>query len=109
LRHICEVSNLTASIEAPRVPLSPAARAAIESAGEDRLATALAGGDDYEILFTAPQAAASKLAELSHTLGIAITAIGHMTAPSEAAGKPVTVVAADGRLLRLAAEGWRHF
>ena len=32
LGHICEVSDLTAIVEAPRVPLSPAARAAIETA-----------------------------------------------------------------------------
>ena len=108
LRHICEVSDLTAIVEAGRVPLSPAARAVI-AAEPERLATALTGGDDYEILFTAPQAVAGQLAELSHTLGVAITAIGHMSAPSGGAQKRVTVVAADGRPLRFASEGWRHF
>ena len=53
LRHICAVSRLSAVVEARSVPLSPAARVAI--AGDpQRLATALTGGDDYEILFTAP-------------------------------------------------------
>ena len=109
LGHICEVSALTAIVEAERVPLSTAARAAIETAQGDGLATALTGGDDYEILFTAPQTAAGELAELSHTLGVAITVIGHMSAPSAGAEKRVTVVAADGRPLTFARGGWRHF
>jgi len=109
LGHICEVSDVTAIVEAQRVPLSPAARAAIETAQGGGLATALTGGDDYEILFTAPQAVAGALAELSHRLGVAITAIGHMSAPSTETEKRVTVVAADGRPLRFAYEGWRHF
>jgi thiamine-monophosphate kinase len=108
LGHICEVSDLTAIVEAGRVPLSPAARSVI-AAEPERLATALTGGDDYEILFTAPQAVVGELAELSHTLGIAITAIGHMSTPSAGAEKRVTVMAADGPLLRFASDGWRHF
>jgi thiamine-monophosphate kinase len=109
LGHICDVSGLTAIVEAGRVPLSPAARAAIETAQGDGLAIALTGGDDYEILFTAPQAVAGELAELSHRLGVAITAIGHMSARSAGEEKRVTVVAADGRPLTFAGEGWRHF
>ena len=56
-----------------------------------------------------PKRSSGELAELSHTLGVAITAIGHMSAPSAGAEKRVTVVAADGRPLRFAYEGWRHF
>jgi thiamine-monophosphate kinase len=109
LGHICEVSDLAAIVEAGRVPLSQAARAAIETAPGHGLATALTGGDDYEILLTAPPAVAGQLAELSLTLGVAITAIGHMSAASAAMEKRVTVVAADGRPLTFACEGWRHF
>ena len=108
LGHICEVSDLTAVIEAPRVPLSPAARIAITAAPE-RLATVLTGGDDYEILFTAGPAVADELAHLSHTLGVAITPIGHMAVPSAGSEKRVTVVDLDARPLRFAYEGWRHF
>ena len=108
LGHICEVSDLNAVIEAPRVPLSPAARIAITAAPE-RLATVLTGGDDYEILFTANPAVADEFAELSHMRGVAITPIGHMITPSAPAEKRVTVVDVDGRPLRFAYEGWRHF
>jgi thiamine-monophosphate kinase len=108
LGHICEVSDLTAIIEAPRVPLSPAAHIAVTTEPE-WLATVLTGGDDYEILFTAPQAAAGEITELLDALGVAITAIGHMMTPSARAEKRVTVMDVDGRPVRFAYEGWRHF
>jgi thiamine-monophosphate kinase len=75
LRHICEVSELTAVIGAPRVPLSAAARAAL-AADSGRIRTVLTGGDDYEILFTAPPVALNELTELSRTLDVPIAAIG---------------------------------
>ncbi|MGH7125274.1 MAG: thiamine-phosphate kinase, partial [Stellaceae bacterium] len=53
LRHICETSGVGAVVEAERLPLSPAARAAISADGSLVMAV-LAGGDDYELLFTAP-------------------------------------------------------
>jgi thiamine-monophosphate kinase len=62
LRHICETSDLAAIIETQRVPLSPAARVTIATEN-DGLALALTGGDDYEILFTAPPSVADELAE----------------------------------------------
>jgi thiamine-monophosphate kinase len=84
LRHICEVSRIDAIIEAPLVPLSTVAREAIAGRRE-RLATALTGGDDYEILFTAPPTAAGRIDDLAQELAISITAIGQMVAPSGAA------------------------
>lgn len=47
LRQICEVSKLSTVIEAPCIPLSPAARAALAIKPE-LFTTALTGGDDYE-------------------------------------------------------------
>jgi thiamine-monophosphate kinase len=109
LRHLCSVSRLSARIAADRVPLSPAARLAI-GADPRRLAVALTGGDDYEILFTASPAATSRIRELSEALRTVVTPIGHMTAPDSADGRPdVAVLDASGRRLHFAAEGWTHF
>ncbi len=55
LAKLCRVSGVSARIEAPLVPLSAAAREALAIAPE-LLETALTGGDDYEILFTAGSA-----------------------------------------------------
>lgn len=108
LRHLCEVSRLAAVIEAQSVPLSPAARIAI--AGDSRcFATALTGGDDYEILFTAPPAASARIGELSQSFGVPITPLGRMTVLSGADQPRVVVLDNLGRPLHFASEGWTHF
>ncbi|BDV34000.1 thiamine-monophosphate kinase [Methylocystis iwaonis] len=52
LAKLCAASGVGAVVEAPTVPLSDAAREAIALA-PSLFETALTGGDDYEILFTA--------------------------------------------------------
>jgi thiamine-monophosphate kinase len=108
LRHICEVSELAALIERPRVPLSTAARAAL-AISPGRIATLLTGGDDYEILFTAPPAAVGKLTELSRTLDVPIAAIGRMESPSAGRKTPITVLAGAGEPFTFDRSGWTHF
>jgi len=108
LRHLCEVSHVDAIIEADAVPVSPAMRAMI-AADRQLLATALAGGDDYELLFTAAPAAATRLGELSRSKGIPIARIGRITTPSPADHRRVVVLDDAGRPVSFASEGWRHF
>src|SRR5665213_954749 len=109
VRHLCSVSHLSAVIEASSVPLSLAARLAI-GADTERLAIALTGGDDYEIVFTASSADATRIHDLSRMCRTSITAIGRMTALAATDGQPqVQVLDADGRGMRFASEGWTHF
>lgn len=108
LRHICEVSELAAVIEATRVPLSAAVRAAL-AAKPERIATVLTGGDDYEILFTAPPAALDELAELSRTLDVPITAIGRVESPPSGRKARIRVLDESGKPLGLDRGGWTHF
>lgn len=111
LGHVCEESGTGAEIETERLPLSAAGRAAL-AAGEAGWADVVTGGDDYELLFTAPSAAGPKVAELAAELGLAITEIGRVTARSgtEVAGEGrVAVIGRDGRRLALKAPGFRHF
>jgi thiamine-monophosphate kinase len=108
LRHICEVSELAAIIEAPRVPLSTAAQAALASDSE-HIATVITGGDDYEILFTAPPEALDELGEWSQTLGVPITAIGRMQTPSIGKEPRITVLDGSGEPLAFERGGWTHF
>lgn len=103
LGHLCETSKLAGVIEEARVPLSPPARAALARRPQ-LIAQVLTGGDDYEILFTAPAAAANTLERLAGELKVPITRIGRMTA-----GKGVTVLDAEGRARKLARPGWTHF
>jgi thiamine-monophosphate kinase len=54
LCHICDESGLGCEIEARMVPLADDLMALAAEVGEDPLNWALAGGEDYELLFTAP-------------------------------------------------------
>jgi thiamine-monophosphate kinase len=102
LGHICRLSGLSAEVEAAKVPLSPAAGAVL-LADQSLLASVLAGGDDYELLFTAPPSAFGDVAALAALAPL--TRIGRM---GQGPGG-VTVFGADGRKLALGRGGWRHF
>jgi len=103
LGHICEASDVGAVVEAARLPLSPAARAAI-GADASRLMAALAGGDDYELLFTAPAEAAAGIAAIARETAVPVSAIGRIER-----GKGVRVVDARGAPITVTDTGYRHF
>ncbi|MGZ5154635.1 MAG: thiamine-phosphate kinase [Burkholderiales bacterium] len=108
LRHLCDLSQLDAVIEATRVPLSVAAREVL-ALSPGHIVTVLTGGDDYEILFTAPPATAGKLTELSGALDVPITAIGKMESPPIGQRTRITVLDESGQPLSLDRNGWTHF
>ncbi len=98
LSHICRASGLSAEIQAAEVPLSPAARVA------NRLELCLTGGDDYELLFAAPDSAAAAIRAASRATCIAVTRIGTFRH-----GPPhVRTIGLDGNELSLGAGGWSH-
>lgn len=90
LEHICAASGTGADIHAGRLPLSKAA-ASLPGA----LSAALCGGDDYELLFTAPP---------EKPVPGDCTAIGEITK-----GKGVRVLDAKGKPITLARKGFKHF
>jgi thiamine-monophosphate kinase len=101
--HLCRAAlggqGIAAEIEAALVPLSPAARMA------GMIERCLAGGDDYELAFAVPPGRESALAAAAAAAGVPVTRIGHFRD-----GRPtVTVRAADGGIIDLAAGGWSHF
>jgi thiamine-monophosphate kinase len=104
LAHICEASGVGAVVAAERVPLSDAVRAAIAAGLEQGLGTALTGGDDYELLFTAPPGAEGGLRAIANDLGLRLTLIGEIIA-----GSGVRVDGPGGAPLALPQRGYRHF
>jgi|HigsolmetaAR204D_1030405.scaffolds.fasta_scaffold04423_4 thiamine-monophosphate kinase len=102
LAHICEASGVGARVEVERLPLSEAARRAID-ADRSLLSTALSGGDDYELLFTAPPAAMEAIGGIAAELGIPLTPIGEIVE-----GDGVALVDRDGRPIENL-HGWTHF
>ena len=109
LEHVCAASNVLATVDASRVPLSAATRAAI-AANPDLLTVALTGGDDYELVFTAPRASEERLRSVSDELEIPLTAIGRIeTHASRPTKHHVRVMGADGRPIGIGTRGFQHF
>ena len=105
LGHICERSRVAAEIALERVPVS----AVVKRCADPRLArnAALAGGDDYELCFTAPASARGRVEAAARSVRVPVTRIGQMKKPGRE-GNCVAVTSA-GRPLRLARAGYDHF
>ncbi|HLJ19206.1 MAG TPA: thiamine-phosphate kinase, partial [Stellaceae bacterium] len=103
LGHICATSGVGAVVEAGRLPLSPAARAAI-SADSSLIMAVLSGGDDYELLFTAPSDAAQTVAAIAREVDVPVAAIGRIER-----GQGVRVLDQRGAPIAVADGGYRHF
>lgn len=108
LGHICEVSEVSAVIKSKDIPLSVAAQQAL-SADPSLIAAILAGGDDYEILFTAPADAVSKIGEISRSTGVPVAAIGYIEETSRNTEARVTALDPDGTPMKIVNKGWTHF
>ena len=91
LRHICDESGVGAVIEAAALPAAP---------GDDGLQFALHGGEDYELLFTAPPNRRIP----RQIAGTRITRIGEITR-----GRQIKLQTPDGKSHPLQSGGWQHF
>jgi thiamine-monophosphate kinase len=76
---LCMASGVTGEIARPAIPLSPAARNAVATY-EQAYATALTGGDDYEILATVAEGEADAFANAASAAGVSISFIGRIVA-----------------------------
>ena len=100
LTRICEASKVGAHIYSERVPVHPDLRQAL---GRDSTAFALAGGEDFELLFTA---APEIVQEVRSLLGIPVTVVGEII--SDHPGQ-VSVSGRKGKELDPKVKGWDHF
>ncbi len=82
--HILERSGVGAVIDAARVPCADWLRALTSNPDTKSFAPGclLAGGDDYELCFTAPDAARAAVLAAGFAGGVAVTAIGEIRAGS---------------------------
>jgi thiamine-monophosphate kinase len=104
LAKLCSASGVTAVIDSPSIPTSATA-ASLLSRGAVSLETLIAGGDDYEILCTVPEATAGALAQAARQAGVALSDIGTIMAGD---GLP-RFLDGEGRELALARLSWSHF
>jgi thiamine-monophosphate kinase len=74
-------SGTGATIDPALLPLHAGARAWFAAAGRDPIDACVAGGDDYELLFTVPRRMRGRLrAVVREARGVPVTRIGEMTA-----------------------------
>jgi thiamine-monophosphate kinase len=104
LTKMLAVSGVTARVLAYRAPLSSAARAAI-AAKPDLFAVALTGGDDYEILASAPRSSAAAFEAAAAAADVPLTCVGEAL---EGYGPPF-FVAPDGGAMTFAHGSYSHF
>lgn len=78
LGHILEASGVGAEIHLDRLPLEGDYLEECHRMGLDPLELALLGGEDYELIFTAPEGRAEEVMDLGRQLGVRIEAVGRI-------------------------------
>jgi thiamine-monophosphate kinase len=101
LGHICERSGCGALIDVEHVPLS--AELLSTCPPQIALAHALAGGDDYELCFTAPPSRAEEIERALGGTGTPATRVGQLMPGQE------VVCRRDGEPYKPPSLGYRHF
>jgi thiamine-monophosphate kinase len=76
LHQIADASGVGISVEADALPIDPAARDWFAAAGSDPVVEAMAGGDDYELLFAVRPQLRRRLEALVPLAGVPVTRIG---------------------------------
>ena len=102
LGHICQMSGVGATIEQDKLPLSSAYRAL---AGKNGMSYALSGGEDYELLFSAPARLRKRIQALRKKAGVTISRIGICTPAS----KGIQLIDSTGSNIALRGQGHDHF
>jgi thiamine-monophosphate kinase len=100
LGHICKASRLGARV---RLDLLPVARAVRTHFGTRTTELALAGGEDYELLFTA---ATPVIEAVKSAVDCPVTVVGEMVLDPD---ESVTILDRDGEVFDLPKAGWDHF
>ena len=99
LLHICKQSQLGCVLYEDKLPIAEATRQAAFKFELDPTACALSGGEDYELLFTIPQADYDKL-----VLNEQISVVGYMTEAEQGAH----ILTKGGSKHAITAQGWNH-
>lgn len=102
LGHILERSAMGAELRYAELPAHPAL--AVRGSEPLTRRCLLAGGDDYELCFTAPAGRAAEVQAAGAAAGVRLTRIGRITA-----GAGLTLIGPDGAPMQVAERGYDHF
>lgn len=101
LGHILRASGVGAEIHLPSLPVAPALAVLPEAR---RMECLLAGGDDYELLFTAAPEAHAAVRAVAQASGTNVTRIGRITT-----GWDLRILDASGQPVPLSVRSFDHF
>jgi len=103
--HLAERSGVSIRIAAEQVPVAAEAAAVARATGRDPLELALAGGEDFELLFTVGESDVDRIIQLLREAhGAAVHRIGTV-----ASGEPGVLVERDGERIDVEGRGFDHF
>jgi thiamine-monophosphate kinase len=102
--HILESSKVGAVLDGDAVPVARSVTEFFKGEREEALAWAIAGGEEYELVFTMPDRLEPKLAEVSQKLGVQLTKIGKIVSKSSG-----VKIAGPGGERDLRPGGFDHF
>ncbi|AXE33231.1 thiamine-phosphate kinase [Chromobacterium phragmitis] len=100
LGHILAASGVAGEIWAEALPSHPL----LEARRMEHIACLAAGGDDYELIFTAPPSRRADIEAAAQACGCRVSRIGRTLA-----GKGCALLDAEGRAVKLDKEGYDHF
>lgn len=102
LGHVLERSGVGATLEFATLPVLPVLHKYLHE--DVARECVLAGGDDYELCFTAPAACRDAVLAAGQQTNVTVTRIGAITA-----GTGLTVRDTDGKPMQFAKTGYDHF
>lgn len=97
--HLCQHSNIGMNVYESKLPMDHQTIQMAEEFNIDPTTAALNGGEDYELLFTIPQADYEKLQKTD-----VISIIGHCTEKAEG----IHLMTKNDNKFALKAQGWQH-
>jgi thiamine-monophosphate kinase len=103
--HLLEESKVGARIWEDRIPVSRSYQRWVGSFSKDPYQLAFSGGEDYELLFTAPPKMKKKFSDLAHQTKIRITPIGQILPRREG----LRIIRRDGKEHPPTHLGFNHF
>jgi thiamine-monophosphate kinase len=98
--HLCKHSEVGCDLYEDKIPLDPQFISVCEEFNLDSTTIALAGGEDYELLFTINQDDYNKIKG-----NPSLTVIGHITDAASGAH----IITRGGEKIALQAQGWKSF
>jgi thiamine-monophosphate kinase len=104
LTKMLDVSGVSARVQIYRLPLSPAARAAI-AADNDLFEVAATGGDDYELLASSPPESAAAFEAAAAAAGVPLTFVGEAVEGR----RPPKFIGPDGNPVVFEHGAYSHF